>query len=431
MTSLLAVSLLCLSPLLPQDDAAPQGSGRLPFEKPVGAQGSISILIETPETYTNGRVSKAWNQNLVELPGVAGCFAAQTRDAVYLMFAYTGNDRFDRGFALALPDLPGPAKYVLQFGWDSEQGRSDGYLNGMPLRLSDVQFDPWEIGEAAEFAVLGAGPNRVKVLDVDDAWHPHEYFLELVPEGLRGQGGELFDFAEPPAPIDVEARRGKLLYETELDEASDVADWIMEGPGELTFADGAMTMRSKTPKPEVRGNGHFNFWCPEPFPDSFVAEWEFAPVEPHGCALFFFAARGRDGQDIFDPALPERQGHYPSYCRGAINNYQIVYFDHLPLFATGRLTSSVVKCAPYSVVSLGPAAVKPGTTDFQKLRVVKDGAHVQLFTNGKVHLDFTDPGTERWGPVLDDGWIALRQMACTVGAYRNFRVWELAAAPKD
>ncbi len=229
-------------------------------------------------------------------------------------------------------------------------------------------------------------------------------------------------------PIDVAVRRGELLYETELDEASDVADWIMEGPGKLTFADGAMTMRSRTPKPPVRGDGHFNLWCPEPFPASFVAEWEFAPVEPHGCALFFFAARGQGNRDLFDPSLPERNGHYPSYTRDVVDNYHIVYFDNLPLFATGRLTSSILKCSPYSVVGLGPAAVKPKTTGFQQMRVVKDGAHVQLFANDRVCLDFTDPGDARWGPVLDDGWMALRQMACTVGAYRNFRVWELEAA---
>lgn len=48
-----------------------------------------------------------------------------------------------------------------------------------------------------------------------------------------------------------------------------------------------------------------------------------------------------------------------------------------------------------------------------------------IIVNGKVCLDFADPGSERWGPVLGGGRISFRQMAVTMAAYRDFNVWEI------
>src|SRR5690606_40780424 len=63
-------------------------------------------------------------------------------------------------------------------------------------------------------------------------------------------------------------RKGKLLYEKALANEGDVAGWVMEGPGTVKFSDGWMEMFA----PEQEW--HHVFWCPENFPESFVAEWE-------------------------------------------------------------------------------------------------------------------------------------------------------------
>ncbi len=59
------------------------------------------------------------------------------------------------------------------------------------------------------------------------------------------------------------------------------------------------------------------------------------------------------------------------------------------------------------------------------MRLIKDGAHIQLQVDGRVSIDYTDPGTARYGPIHTDGKIGLRQMQWTIAQYRNFRVWEL------
>ena len=76
-------------------------------------------------------------------------------------------------------------------------------------------------------------------------------------------------------------------------------------------------------------------------------------------------------------------------------------------------------------MALGQIGITPGVKEFHRMRMIKDGAHMQLQVNGKAYLDFADPGSERWGPVLGGGRISFRQMAATMAAYRNFNVWEL------
>jgi hypothetical protein len=59
------------------------------------------------------------------------------------------------------------------------------------------------------------------------------------------------------------------------------------------------------------------------------------------------------------------------------------------------------------------------------MRMIKDGGRIQMQVNNMVVLDFTDPGSDRWGQALDGGKISFRQMARAMAAYRNFKVWEL------
>jgi hypothetical protein len=61
----------------------------------------------------------------------------------------------------------------------------------------------------------------------------------------------------------------------------------------------------------------------------------------------------------------------------------------------------------------------------QKLRIIKDGRHIQLLVNGKVSLDWIDDHPVRFGKPYASGKIGLRQMAGTVGEYRDFKVWSM------
>jgi len=45
-----------------------------------------------------------------------------------------------------------------------------------------------------------------------------------------------------------------------------------------------------------------------------------------------------------------------------------------------------------------------------------------------VSIDYTDPGTDRYGPVYGGGKFGLRQMQWTVARYRNLKMWRLTPA---
>jgi len=76
---------------------------------------------------------------------------------------------------------------------------------------------------------------------------------------------------------------------------------------------------------------HHVFWCPENFPDRFIAEWEAQNREPDaGLCIVFFAAKGEKGEDIFDPFLPKRDGTFKQYTQGKIISYHISYYANSP-----------------------------------------------------------------------------------------------------
>ena len=134
-----------------------------------------------------------------------------------------------------------------------------------------------------------------------------------------------------------QSEKGKLLYENDFSTKEKTASWVMEGPGELTFKDGWMYMQS----PEEIF--HHVFWCPENFPESFIAEWEVQNQETDaGLCIIFFAAKGLKGEDIFDESLPERKGIFKKYTKGKINNYHISYYANAT-HNKGRLIANLRK----------------------------------------------------------------------------------------
>jgi len=394
-------------------------------EEDKGAQGTISFLLHTDQVYKNGKNEAPFGQLLVSLKDFAGCYLQKNALSVSLFFYWNQEDQLARGFHFETAELNGPETYSLIFTWDAKKGLSDGYMNGIPMRVPGVCFEPWDLKGGALEAVAGEGPCRVTDLKYVQKHTPKHEVIKMVPEKLLNKSADLHGAKESSLPIDIEKRKGALLYSTKMDTEDSVKGWVVEGPGDFSFEDNKMTMRSLNPNPKTRGEGHVNFWCPKDFPESFVANWEFEQLSPHGLCIIFFSALGAKGEDIFDPSLPKRDGRYPQYTSGAIHNYHITYYCHLPLYQTGRTTTRLRRGNTFYFLDQGPIAVPPKGKDFTRMQLIKDGAHIQLFANDRLCLDFTDPGTERWGKALGKGKIALRQMAVTRGAYRNFKVWRL------
>ncbi|GAB3751041.1 hypothetical protein BKA15_005509 [Microlunatus parietis] len=136
---------------------------------------------------------------------------------------------------------------------------------------------------------------------------------------------------------------GELLYENPLAGARDLADFRMEGPGVISFPRGRLRLES-TADPGAGQAANLVLWCPETFPSDVAVSWDFFPLHEPGLCILFFAARGRGGEDVLDPALAERNGPYEQYHHGDIDAYHVSYFRRRfpeePRFHTCNLRKS-------------------------------------------------------------------------------------------
>ncbi len=212
--------------------------------------------------------------------------------------------------------------------------------------------------------------------------------------------------------------KGELLYQSSMADSPDIAEWVMEGPGKVSFSEGWMDMQS----PEE--TGHHVFWCPDEFPESFVAQWELQNLETDaGLCIVFFSAKGQNGESIFDPGLSRRDGVFNQYTRGDINCYHISYYAnaaHNP----DRPHANLRKNSGFHLVQEGAAPIPASSTEVYTMTLIKDGAHIILYANDRKLIDWKDDGITH-GPVLGEGRIGLRQMKWTHFKYRNFKVWDL------
>ena len=402
---------------------AQQNNSVIKIEKPLGSQGIISFRIETDQGYHNGPKAKPVTVDILEVPGIAKVRFAQSSTVCELQWIWAAGLKTDN-LMVEVPELPGPEEYFIQYTWDATAGRFTGYVNGTALRLPETPLTPWNVPEGAEVR-LAEGPFKTTLVSAEPCYLDEPQVRVQVPEPMLGKRAEIFGVPEKePALMDVAARQGKLLYESALDAPGSIEGWVMEGPGLVSFKDGWMEMASKEPDSIIK-DGHIVHWCPRDFPESFVAEWEMRITSQSGLCIVFFAARGLNGEDIFDPSLPKRTGIFKQYNQGAISCYHISYYANTPS-APGRITSNMRKNSGFYLVSNGPPGIDPGSDVVHTVRLIKDAAHIQLQVDGKVIIDWTDDG-KRYGPVLGSGKIGLRQMQWTSALYRNLRVHELRA----
>lgn len=221
-------------------------------------------------------------------------------------------------------------------------------------------------------------------------------------------------FFEEPVPA-----KGHLIYQNNFARPSDVEDWVMEGPGVVEFNDGWMEMYS----PEEAY--HHVFWCPQDFPDRFIAEWDAQNLNTdYGLCIVFFAAKGINGEDIFDPSLPERDGDFTWYIKDRLRSYHISYYANTPK-KPDRGRANLRKNNQFNLVQEGEEGIPTRSTAIHRLTLVKDGPHIRLFVDGRKVIDWTDTKDNEPRPYYKEGKFGLRQMKWTRFRYRNLRVWEI------
>ncbi len=215
---------------------------------------------------------------------------------------------------------------------------------------------------------------------------------------------------------------GDTVYENPLAAESDAAGFRLEGEARISFPNGRLRMENlRDPAEGQRSN--FVFWCPETFPADVSIEWAFWPVREPGLCILFFAAKGRSGEDLFDPSLIARTGDYKQYHHGDINALHVSYFRRRWPEERAFHTCNLRKSYGFHMVAQGADPIPPvaDATPPYRIQVVKCGGNVAFSINELPIFSWRDDGVG-YGPVLGGGKIGLRQMAPLVGEYANLVV---------
>jgi hypothetical protein len=218
----------------------------------------------------------------------------------------------------------------------------------------------------------------------------------------------------------------EVVYRNPLTATKDVAGFRMEGDGVVSFPLGRLRMENGRDAKEGQA-ANFVLWCPAEFPDRVAVSWDFWPIREPGLAMLFFAARGRGGQDVLDPALARRSGPYRQYHHGDINALHVSYFRRVEPERHFNVCN-LRKSYGFHLVGEGADPI-PTVADARGpygITVVKYEDRVAFWINGLRLLTWQDDGTSR-GPVLAGGKIGFRQMATLRAEYANLVVERITA----
>ncbi|TLS49616.1 DUF1961 family protein [Paenibacillus antri] len=232
-------------------------------------------------------------------------------------------------------------------------------------------------------------------------------------DGVRNEGRE------------EERELGELLYANRLANAGDTADFVMEGDGAVTFPQDRMRLESRRDPGEGQA-ANIVYWCKETFPADIAIRWKFWPVRQPGLCILFFAAAGRNGEDLFDPALSRRTGIYDQYHHGDIDAYHISYFRKSNASERRFQTCNLRKSYGFHLVAQGADPI-PGAADCDppyRMQVLKRGPSIEFSIDELPIFRFADDG-KSYGPVLGGGRIGFRQMAPLIAEYSDLEVYRL------
>ncbi|MGP3913421.1 DUF1961 family protein [Nonomuraea sp. 10N515B] len=215
----------------------------------------------------------------------------------------------------------------------------------------------------------------------------------------------------------------EIIYHNPLATPDDLEGFRMEGDGAVSFPQGRLRLESRRPASDGQA-ANLVLWCPEGFPGDISIEWDFWPVREPGLAIMFFHARGRNGEDLFDPGLAKRAGPYDQYHHGDIDAYHVSYFRRMWASERALHTCNLRKSHGFHLVAQGPDPL-PAVLDAEgpyAVRLDVKGAEITFSINDLVSFRWADDGSIG-GSALAGGKVGFRQMAPLIGEYGNLRVW--------
>lgn len=220
--------------------------------------------------------------------------------------------------------------------------------------------------------------------------------------------------------------RGELIYENALLNQDALREFILEGKALISFPEGRLRLENAESE-QLGQKANYVLWCKKEFPADMLMEIDFLPLREPGLAMLFFSASGRDGRGLFDPSLSPRTGEYIQYHHGDINAFHLSFFRRKEKDERSFHTCNLRKSYGFYLVAQGADPI-PDAADadgFYTLSLLKKGPEVRFAVNGLEVLRFHDDG-EQYGPLLQGGYVGLRQLAPMAGEYANLRVYSLA-----
>lgn len=217
----------------------------------------------------------------------------------------------------------------------------------------------------------------------------------------------------------------ELIYINPLSDESDVKDFIMEGSASVYFENGKMRMKNKLSE-ELGQKSNFVYWCPVDFPENIEINWKFKPIEEPGLCILFFAACGKNGEDLFSDTLALRDGRYELYHSGDINAYHVSYFRRKWEEERAFHTCNLRKSCGFHLVAQGadPIPDCADSKEFYELKLTKYNGRISFSVDDLTVFEWNDDG-EKYGKILGGGKIGFRQMAPLVGEYSDLCVYSL------
>ena len=218
------------------------------------------------------------------------------------------------------------------------------------------------------------------------------------------------------------------LYANPLAKPGDIADFRLEGDACVTFPRQRMRLEQAYERDYDKGlHANFVLWCPEDFPRDIAMSWKFLPHSDKGLAMSWIAAKGWEGEDIFDANLAERSGDYPQYHHGDINAYHLSYFRRNPTEIVFQ-TCNLRKSHGFHMVAQAPDPL-PASRDAEEpfdMRLLQCGSRLEFSINDLPVLSWEDDGSVG-GPPHGGGKIGFRQMAGLIADYWDLRVHRVEA----
>ncbi len=217
----------------------------------------------------------------------------------------------------------------------------------------------------------------------------------------------------------------RLIYDNPLSSEKDIEGWRLEGRAGISFENGKMRLENALAA-ENGQKANYVLWCDRDFPEDLMITWKFKPIREPGLAIMFFAAKGINGEDLFDEKLQKRTGEYPLYHHGDINAFHVSYFRRKEPDERQFHTCNLRKSYGFNLVAQGadPIPDADDCADLYDMKVVKNRGRVEFYVNGLMIFSFDDDG-KTYGEVLKEGKIGFRQLAPMIGEYSDLKVYAL------